>query len=90
MKKGTRQVIEDILLDELNNFVTLSDIENAINKMDNGFDSGDTINKEKFYEACELGRKHLETICLPIHLLTSQTIYINKVLIAFGKVSRAF
>lgn len=90
MKTDTKQKIEDILTEELNGYVNSYEINNTISKMDNGFDTSSTINKDKLEEATDLGIKYLNSICLPTHVMATQAIYRNKVLIAFGKVKSAF
>lgn len=90
MKSETKQKIENILTEELKGYVNPYEINNTISKMDNGFDVSSTINKTKLEEATELGIKYLNSICLPTHLIATQAIYKNKVLIALGKVKSAF
>lgn len=90
MKSETKQKIENILTKELNGYVNPYEINNTISKMDNGFDVSSTINKTKLEEATELGIKYLNSICLPTHLIATQAIYKNKVLIALGKVKSSF
>ena len=90
MKEQTKQKIENVLTDELNGYVNPYEINNTISKMDNGFDSSSTINKTKLTEACNLAIKYLNSICLPTHVMATQAIYRNKVLIALGKVESAF
>jgi hypothetical protein len=90
MKVATKQIIESILTEELKEYVNPYEINNTISKMDNGFDSGSTINKTKLADATNLGIKYLNSICLPTHVIATQAIYKNKVLIALGKVESAF
>lgn len=90
MKDATKQKIEDILTDELNGYVNPYEINNTILKMDNGFDTSSTVNKDKLEEAIDLAIKYLNSICLPTHVMATQAIYRNKVLIALGKVKSAF
>lgn len=90
MKEITKQKIENILTDELNEYVNPYEITNTISKMDNGFDSSSNINKTKLTEACNLAIKYLNSICLPTHVIATQAIYKNKVLIALGKVESVF
>lgn len=90
MKVATKQKIENILTDELNGYVNPYEINNTISKMDNGFDSSSNINKDKLKEAINLGIKYLNSICLPTHVMATQAIYKNKVLIALGKIELAF
>ena len=62
MKEATKQKIESILTDELNGYVNPYEITNTISKMDNGFDSGSNINKNKLkqirYEHRQVFRQH--------------------------------
>ncbi len=90
MKVATKQIIESILTEELNGYVNPYEINNTISKMDNGFDSSSIINKTKLAEAIDIGIKYLNSICLPTHVMATQAIYRNKVLIALGKVESAF
>lgn len=90
MKEATKQKIENILTDELNGYVNPYEITNTISKMDNGFDSGSSINKDKLKKAMDLGIKYLNSICLPTHVMATQAIYRNKVLIALSKIELAF
>ena len=48
------------------------------------------INKNKLKEAMDLGIKYLNSICLPTHVMATQAIYRNKVLIALSKIELAF
>lgn len=90
MKTATKQKIENILTEELNGYVNPYEITNTISKMDNGFDSGSSVNKNKLKEAIDLGIKYLNSICLPTHVMATQAIYKNKVLIALGKIELEF
>lgn len=90
MKTATKQKIENILTEELNGYVNPYEITNTISKMDNGFDSGSSVSKNKLKEAIDLGIKYLNSICLPTHVMTTQAIYKNKVLIALGKIELEF
>ena len=90
MKSETKQKIENILTEELNGYVNPYEINNTISKMDNGFDSGSTVNKDKLDEATNAAITYLNSICLPTHVIATQAIYRNKVLIALGKVKSAF
>lgn len=90
MKDTTKQKIEDILADELNGYVNPYEITNTISKMDNGFDAGSKINQDKLTEATNAAIAYLNSICLPVHLMATQSVYKNKVLIAMTKVKMAF
>lgn len=90
MKTATKQKIENILTEELNGYVNPYEITNTISKMDNRFDSGSSVNKNKLKEAIDLGIKYLNSICLPTHVMATQAIYKNKVLIALGKIELEF
>lgn len=90
MKEKTKQKIEDILTEELKEYVNSYEINNTISKMDNGFDTGSTIDEIKLMEATNSAIRYLDSICLPAHVTATQAIYKNKVLIALGKIKSAF
>mgnify|MGYP001340677901 CR=1 FL=1 len=88
MKPANKAKIEEILTDELKEYVNPYEITNTILKMDNGFDSTSTIDKTKLNEACEEAIKYLNSITLPMFVLTMQAVYKNKVFIALGLVNK--
>lgn len=88
MKSANKQKIEQILTEQLKEYVNPYEINNTISKMDNGFDSGSKIDKTKFKQAINNGIKYLNSICLPAHVIATQSIYKNKVLIALDMVNK--
>lgn len=90
MKVATKQKIEDILTNELSEYVSPYEITNTASKMDNGFDSSSKIDATKLDEALNLANKYLNSISLPTFAMATLPIYKNQVLIALGKVKSAF
>lgn len=90
MKKETKQKIEEILTEELKDYVNSYEINNTISKMDTGFDSSSKVDKTKLELAINNGISYLNSICLPSHVVAMQAIYRNKVFIALGMVNKEF
>ena len=90
MKEETKQILESILNEELNGYVNSCEINNTILKMDNGFDANVNIDKQKLNQAVTIAINYLKSICLPTHVLATQAIYYNKILIAMGKIELEF
>lgn len=89
MKVETRKALENLFTNDLGRYINREEIDNAILMMDNGFDDGVSIDKDKLMKAISLAEGYLLSISITNCIANICLMYKQRVEIVLAKAAAA-